>query len=309
MENISSWLRDHIGLSPAIQEKLIATFITIIILWIIRRLLLWAGNKKYDNIHIKYRIRKTSLYVVFAIGFILIGRLWFVGFGSIATFLGLLTAGIAIALKDPLTNLAGWAFILGRKPFVVGDRIQIGDVAGDVIDLRVFQFTLMEIGNWIDADQSTGRIIHVPNGKVFTEWQANYCTGFEFIWNEVSVLVTFESNWKKAKEILSRIVTARAEHLSESAEKQVKEASRRFLIFYTKLTPIVYTSVRDSGVLLTMRYLCDPRKRRISEHEIWEDILTEFANNNDIDFAYPTTRFYKNTTEGKENARAKKITE
>ncbi len=305
MKNISQWLYDHVGLSPAIQEKFIATFITIIILWIIRRLILWASNKKYDDIHIKYRIRKTSLYIVFTIGFILIGRLWFEGFGSIATYLGLLSAGIAIALKDPVTNLAGWAFILGRKPFAVGDRIQIGDV----IDVRVFQFTLMEIGNWVDADQSTGRIIHVPNGKVFTEWQANYSIGFAYIWNEISVLVTFESNWKKAKDIVNNIVVAHAEHFSEAAEKKIKEASRRFLIFYSKLTPIVYTSVRDSGVLLTMRYLCDARQRRISENEIWEAVLTEFADNNDIDFAYPTTRFYKNTSEGKENARAKNINE
>ncbi|MBZ0199912.1 MAG: mechanosensitive ion channel family protein [Ignavibacteriaceae bacterium] len=81
------------------------------------------------------------------------------------------------------------AFILERKPFTVGDRIQTGDVAGDVIDLRIFRFTRMEISNWVDAEQRTGRTIHVPNGKVFTEWQANYSTGFQYIWNEISVLV------------------------------------------------------------------------------------------------------------------------
>ena len=67
---------------------------------------------------------------------------------------------------------------------------------------RIFMFTLMEIGNWVDADQSTGRVIHIPNGKVFKEVLANYSKGFQYIWNEIPVLVTFESNWKKAKEIL-----------------------------------------------------------------------------------------------------------
>ena len=78
--------------------------------------------------------------------------------------------------------------------------------AGDVIDIRLFQFSINEIGNWVDADQSTGRIIHIPNGIVFTEPQANYTAGFQYIWNEIPVLVTFESDWKKAKQILTDIV-------------------------------------------------------------------------------------------------------
>src|SRR5207247_865051 len=95
-------------------------------------------------------------------------------------------------------------FILWRRPFEVGDRVQIGPHAGDVIDLGLFQFTLNEIGAWVNADQSTGRIIHVPNGKVFTDPVANYNKGFRYIWNEVPVVVTFESDWRKAKQILGR---------------------------------------------------------------------------------------------------------
>ena len=87
-----------------------------------------------------------------------------------------------------------------RKPLKVGDRVQIGDVTGDVIDIRIFQFSVIEIGNWVDADQSTGRIIHIPNGTIFIKWQANYTAGFEYIWNEIPVLVTFESDWKTAKQ-------------------------------------------------------------------------------------------------------------
>jgi small-conductance mechanosensitive channel len=186
-----------------------------------------------------------------------------------------------------------------RRPFEVGDRIQIGNLAGDVIDLRIFQFTLMEIGGWVDADQSTGRVVHIPNGKVFTEAQANYHKGFQYIWNEIPVLITFESNWIKAKEILYQIGNKHAEHLSESAEQRIKEASRKFMIFYTKLTPTVYTTVKDSGVRLTIRYICEPRRRRDSEQAIWEDILKEFAKYSDIDFAYPTQRFFNNVLEGK----------
>ena len=299
MESLTNWLEKTFDMSPALQQKLFASVIIILLLWLFRRILLTIAFKKNDDVRAQYRWRKTSIYFASTIGFLIIGRIWFEGFQSIATFLGLLSAGLAIALKDPLVNLAGWIFILWRKPFTVGDRIQIGDTAGDVIDLRIFQFTLMEIGNWVDADQSTGRIIHIPNGKVFSDVQANYSTGFNYIWNEIPVLITFESDWKKAKEILTNIVNNHAEHLSRSVEEKIKAASQKFMIFYKKLTPIVYTSVKDSGVLLTMRYLCDPRKRRGSEEEIWEDILNEFSKRTDVDFAYPTQRFYNNLSEGK----------
>jgi hypothetical protein len=76
------------------------------------------------------------------------------------------------------------------------------------------------------------------------------------------------------------------------------------MIFYKNLTPIVYTAVKDSGVMLTMRFLCDPRQRRSYEQIIWELVLKEFGKCDDIDFAYPTQRFYNNMSEGKRGTKA-----
>jgi len=299
MNHFTEWIHRTMGLSPEIQSMVLISIVTIFIALVLRQLILRIVSKKFEDVRVRYRWRKTSAYIAFLFSILILGRIWFEGFQSIATFLGLVSAGVAIALKDLLVNLAGWIFILWRRPFEVGDRIQIGNQSGDVIDIRIFQFTLMEIGNWVDADQSTGRVIHIPNGKVFTEPQANYHKGFQYIWNEVPVLVTFESNWRKAKEILQRIGIEHAEHLSESAEQKIKDASRKFMIFYTKLSPTVYTSIKDCGVLLTIRYICEPRRRRDSQQAIWEDILNEFARCDDIDFAYPTRRFYNNALEGK----------
>jgi small-conductance mechanosensitive channel len=233
-----------------------------------------------------------SFFIPFT-GIFLVGAIWVPAFKQFGAFLGLITAGLAIALKDPITNLAGWLFILFRKPFVIGDRVQVGEHTGDIIDIRLFQFTMLEIGNWVEADQSTGRIIHLPNGKVFLEPQANYSTGFEYIWNEIRVLITFESNWTKAKSILEEIINKHSKNIDLKAKKEILEASKNYMIYYKNLTPIVYTSVKESGVQLTIRYLCNPRRRRGSENEIWENILIEMNTNEDIEFAYPTTRFYK----------------
>jgi len=256
-----------------------------------------------EDLSQRYQWRKFSLYISVFIIVLFLASNWLGLIGSVGTFLGLMGAGIAIALKDPIVNIAAWLFILIRQPFKVGDRIQIGNNAGDVIDIRIFQFSLIEIGNWVDADQSTGRVIHIPNGTVFITPQSNYAAGFAHIWNEIPVLITFESDWKKAKNILTEILNSNAMEISEKAEKKIKAAAKKFLIYYSKLTPIVYTTIRDSGILLTMRYLCDPRKRRTTEEEILEKVLEEFGNCKDIDFAYPTTRFYNNLSEGKEGTK------
>src|SRR5213596_2520228 len=301
---MSQWLQTRLGLTPVLEAKLLGTLATIVGLWLLHRFALALVYRRVTNPWIRYRWRKSSTYALLAAGIVIVGRMWFAGVQALATFFGLVAAGLAIALKEPVSNLAGWAFIMWRRPFEVGDRVQIGSHAGDVIDLGLFQFTLNEIGAWVNADQSTGRIIHVPNGKVFTDPVANYNKGFRYIWNEVPVVVTFESDWRKAKQILGKIAVKHAEHLTAQAEQDLLAASQQYLISYRKLTPIVYTSVVDYGVQLTIRYLIEPRKRRGTEHAIWEDILTEFAAAPDIDLAYHTTRGFKYTEEGKPALRA-----
>jgi small-conductance mechanosensitive channel len=299
MNNFFEWVEQLTGLSPELTAKFIKSLLIILGFILINKIINKIVFSKTEDVYYRYKWRKTQDYITFFIGFLIISSIWIDEFKSFLTFFGLVSAGIAIALKDPVTDLAGWMFIIWRKPFEAGDRIQIGKHAGDVIDIRIFQFTIIEIGNWVDADQSTGRILHIPNSRVFVEVLANYSIGFNYIWHEIGVLVTFESNWIKAKEILLKIVIDKSEHISKSAEKKIKDASKKYMIFYKNLTPIVYTSVKDSGVMLTMRFLCDPRQRRGYEQSIWEEVLLEFSKNRDIDFAYPTQRFYDNVTEGK----------
>jgi small-conductance mechanosensitive channel len=294
---VNEWLSTFLEVESQQLTKLLNSLVIILLLWLLRLLAVQIINHRIENIRVRYNWCKASAYVAVILGFVLVGRMWLPDFQSFATYLGLLTAGLTIALQGPITNLAGWVFILWRRPFEVGDRIQIGEYIGDVIDVRIFQFTVLELGNWVEADQSTGRILHIPNGKVFSEALANYTKGFEFIWHEIPVMVTFESNWEKAKSLLQEIADRHAAHLSEAAAERVRKAARRFMIRYAKLTPIVYTRVEASGVLLTIRYLSKPRHRRSSEHAIWEDILRAFAEHSDIEFAYPTQRFFHRSIE------------
>lgn len=293
MQNFTNRVQTFIENSPGISYQVILSVIAIFAIWLLRFIAIRIVDRRQDDARIQYKWRKNLTYVSVFIGFLVVGNIWFEGLQSLATFLGLLSAGLAIALKDPVTDFAGWIFILWRKPFDVGDRIQIGDIKGDVIDIRVFKFTVLEIGNWVHADQSTGRVVHISNHKIFTDSLANYTSDFEFIWNELKVLVTFESDWEKAKEILQEIADEHLQDFVERAQQQVRRAKKSYLIHYKYLTPIIYTDVQDSGVRLTVRHLSDPRRRRSISQSIWEDILQQFDEHEDIELAYPTMRIYK----------------
>ncbi|MDZ7821057.1 MAG: mechanosensitive ion channel family protein [Candidatus Marinimicrobia bacterium] len=285
-------LSEYLKISPEVIEKLIVSLTVLVILTIIRFLGNYAVRKRIQDDMKAYHWRRAVLYIYTVLIIIFIGSIWVKGLRSLTTILGLASAGIAIAMHDTIANLAGWAFIVSRKPFKAGDRIEVQNIIGDVIDIRILQFSIVECGNWVDADQSTGRIIHIPNSKALREPLANYQIGFEYIWNEIPILITFESNWRKAKQILEEIANKNVMHLSEGAQQQIRKAAQKYFIQYNKLTPIVYTAVKESGVMLTIRFLVNPRQRRSSEHQIWEAMLDAFSREKNIELAYPTRRYY-----------------
>lgn len=300
IETIRDSLQRYLNLHPEMQARLLNSLLIILALILLRLILLAVINRRFrHDARALYSWRKGTEYFVVVLGFFLVGRLWLEGVQSLATYLGLVSAGIAIALQDLIVNLAGWGFIIWRRPFSVGDRIEINEHAGDVIDVRIFSFSLLEIGARIEAEQSTGRVVHIPNGVVFREAVVNFSHGLPYIWNEIPVMVTFESNWEKAKAIVTRIVNQYAPQVGDEAKAYGRKAGKRFVISYGNVTPAVYTKAAGSGVLLTMRYLVNPRQRRNSEQQIWEAILRAFAQHEDIDFAYETFREYNHWREGK----------
>lgn len=292
MNDIITWFYDFFDGLTETQTKGITTLLIIVLLWLLQRFVLQSVLKLQSNLATRYNWRKNTTYAIYMVGIVAIILVWSNNFGDFATFLGLLSAGLAIAFQEPIVNMAGWYFILLQKPFKVGDRIQVDQQIGDVVDINLFQFTIVEVGNWVNDEQSTGRIIHIPNAQVFRTPIANYNEGLDYIWDELPVLVTFESDWKKCKAILNDVLTEHAPKVSESAKKELQNSSGQYLIYYNKVTPIIYTSVEASGVLLTLRYLCVPKKRRITKNILWEHILDHFnaPGNEDMDFAYPTRR-------------------
>jgi small-conductance mechanosensitive channel len=292
MGTVFDWIQANLGISADFQIKLLYTLTVIIVLVLLRLVINRVITRRTDNVATIYTWRKVTEYIALVVGVFAIARIWLSGSGSFFTYLGLLSAGLAIALQDPITNFIGWMFIVSRRPFEMGDRIEIDGVAGDVVDIRYFQFTLLEIRNWIDADQSTGRLMHIPNKMIFSHPVASFTGGFAFIWNEIGVLLTFESDWRLAKTLLQEIGERHSAEIIAEARQEIQKASQRIPVRYDNLSSRVYTKVLDSGVLLTIRHVCLPRRRRAAIEAFWEDILDAFDAHDSLDFAYPTQRIY-----------------
>lgn len=285
-------IKENTGIGPDIQIQIIKTIIIILIMSLIYSSLKRILYKVIDDTKIYYRTKKITSYIMVLFSMILIGRIWFLGVSSVTTFVGLFSAGVAIAMKDLIMNIAGWGYILSRTPFRVGDRIEIEGVSGDVIDIKLFDFTLMEIGNWINADESTGRRVTIPNRDIFNNPLFNYSQGIPYIWSEIEIGITFESNWRIAKTLLQEIANKHGEKISKVAEESFREAAKNIMILHTQVEPTVYTASNDNGVMLTIRYMCCYNNRRSVKQKIWEDVLTAFEKHSDIEFSYPTQRVY-----------------
>ncbi len=298
-KHFSDVVHRYLGISPDTLRSILLSLAVVAGYFVVRSILVRLARRRVKDVARKYMATKSITYLLGIVAVLALVRVWVGSAAGLMTYLGLVSAGLAIALRDPVTNLAGWLYIVFARPFTAGDRIEIHSHAGDVIDISLFQFSINEIGNWVDADQSTGRIIHVPNNWIFQYSCSNYNKGFNFIWNEIPVTVTFESDWRKAKDILTGVAQEHTAFKSERAAEQIRRVAGKYMIFYEKLTPIVWTSVIDYGVTLTVRYLCDPRRRRSTEAQMWEAILEEFSKCENVDFAYPTRRFYDNLAEGK----------
>lgn len=212
--------------------------------------------------------------------------IWSPGLGDLWTLLTVVGVGIAIAMREVLLSIAGWMRITLLNTWREGDRVEIGGVRGDVIDVRLLRTTLMEIGGWVDADQSTGRIVHIPNSWVFAHAAYNYTHSFRFIWNELRITVTYRSNWRAARDIMIGHAEESAAIVEQQARDEINALSREFLVHYSIMTPFVYVRMTPNGVELTLRYLCEARKRRGSEHALSVVLLDDFREHGEIEIAY-----------------------
>ena len=293
MKRIEAITNTLLLLNIPIIQNVVLTILTVLIFSILVYFINKVVNREVQDIGRRYRLRKINYYTNGFIALLFIVIIWIHKISAVTTIIAVTSVGLVVALQDVILSVVGWSYLMIRAPYSTGDRIEINSVKGDVLDISLFQTILMEVGNWVDAEQSTGRIVRFPNSFVFKHRLFNYNIGFPFIWNEIKTLITFESNWNKAEEIVLNTVKDTAEDIERRVRPLIREMAKKYLIQYSKLTPIVYTTIKDSGVEVTLRYLTEVKFRRDSQVTISRRILEAFKAEPDIEFAYPTIRYYQ----------------
>jgi small-conductance mechanosensitive channel len=235
-----------------------------------------------------YRDRKFfgTIITLSVVGIIVV--LWSRSLQHTGTFLGLLGAGLAIALREPLLSIAGRIAVFAGNMYTVGDRIQVEQMTGDVIDVGAFYTRMMEIGNWIGGDQATGRILQLPNSQVFGTAIFNYTQNFSYIWDEVKLPITYQSNLDQATRILLDIGGEYSNEYLQGAEEQVQKMKEYFVVADIDLRPRVYVKVTSNWVELSMRYLVQPMKRRTASSFIYTELFKRVQASNNISIASET---------------------
>lgn len=260
--------------------------------FVVQRLIIRTINRQFDNATRRHIYRKIATYSLTALVLIGLAIIWSQNLGSITTLAGFIAAGMAIALKDVILALLGWGKILWGRVLAVGDRIELNNTLGDVIDITPLHIVVLEIGGWVEANQSSGRIVFLPNGLLFTSSLYNFSHGFPYLWDEISLIFTFESDFKAAEKLMKEPVDEIGINYKRARE-EIRHAGEKYAISYNHLQPRTYLEVEDSGVKITLRYLTRCRGRREIKSRLSTSLMKLINNNPDVELAYPTYRLYR----------------
>ena len=254
--------------------------------------------------HVKTDNWYTTSKVINVVGYILILFLLGVVFndrlGGITVTLGFAGAGIAFALKEVITSVAGWVGILFGGFYKTGDRVQLGGIKGDVIDIGILRTTLMEVGEWVDADLYNGRIVRIANSFVFSEPVFNYSADFPFLWDEIKIPIRYGSHYEMTKNILEEAANDIVGDYTEKAQVDWNKMVKKFILENQSIRSTVTIETTDNWIEYTLRYVVDYKERRSVKNALFIQILKEIDNTNGaIQFASTTIEIKKDKTNTK----------
>ena len=268
---VNTWLSDPLTVKIAIAV------IGLIIIRIFVSLLTRSLGRYVRDSQTRYRTRKVVTFVAYLVVILFLGLVFKDRLGGLTIAFGVAGAGIAFALQEVIVSLAGWVAIVFGSFFATGDRIQLGGIKGDVIDIGVIRTTLMEVGEWVKGDLFTGRIVRVANSFVFKEPVFNYSADFPFLWDEITVPVTYASDYRLAREILERIIHEVIDEYSAFAKRSWKTVVKKYMIEEAMIDPVVTMACTDNWIEFTVRYITDYKLRRATKNRLFGLILEEFT--------------------------------
>jgi small-conductance mechanosensitive channel len=259
-----------------------ATAIVIVLLFLVRAMILGIARRSIEDKFVRLRYRRGVSYFVFFAGIFLLLPVWLPSIRNIATFLGIFGAGFLVVTRELWLCIGGWAYLVIRRPYVIGDRIQIGQIAGDVIDIRLMETSIMEISS-AEGGLTTGRIIYFPNAKIFTETIAATSKQIAHTFQEIHVRLDAAADWEAAGALLTGI--ANEHYATALAVKEQQDSGgddRDVMSGYRE--PRVLTEMQGGHIILHLQFMAPTGQAANMTDRIWRSFLTAAKENPNIKF-------------------------
>jgi small-conductance mechanosensitive channel len=266
--------------SLSLLNKCIAAVIGVLVIYASFHVLERTLPRRFGKADARYKVRKFVVFSGYLAVLLFLTILFEDRLGRLSFALGVAGAGVAVALQDVLASIAG-AFSIGFSGlYAVGDRVQIGDTRGDVIDIGLLRTTLMETGNWVRRDMYNGRIVRIPNSTVLKGSVFNYSQGFQFIWDEIKVVFAAASDCEFAREVLLRVAKEAIGKYLVEAQTSWQVISDNFRSENPPLEPIVSLVVNGGSLEFSVSYVVDYRKRTAMQDRLFTEIVQAVAKSN-----------------------------
>ncbi|MBK8501669.1 MAG: mechanosensitive ion channel [Saprospiraceae bacterium] len=259
---------DSAGVLLPFVQFIIWTLFILFLTWLLQKLI----SRTITENMIRYRTKKAvRLFSYFLI--IILAIVSFTGKLQYLTItIGLITAGIAFALQEIVLSVAGWIAIFSSSIYKPGDRIEINNIKGDVIDIGITKTTLMEIGDWVSSDNYNGRIVQVSNAFVFKSAVRNYSTDFPFVWDEINIPIKYGSDVKLAYQIMNDVAKKSLTEYARFAKVEWQKMISKYLIEAANVEPTIAMTLNDNWIEYNIRYVVDYKRRRLAKHDLFVDL-------------------------------------
>lgn len=271
LNQLQRWLFD-----PMVG-RMVVVVVGLIILNIFTGFLHRSMEIRFRSSEFRYRLHKIIKLFGYILSMLLIVVVFSDYLGRWTVAFGVAGAGIAFALQEVIASTAGWVGISFGGFFALGDRVQLGGITGDVIDIGILRTTIMETGQWVKGDQYNGRIVRVANSFIFKEPVYNYTADFPYLWDELVVPIHHGSDFKLARRILLKVADEVVGGHTADAAMKWQEMTRKYMIEKAVVEPMVLMAVTDNWLEFTLRYIVDYKRRRTTKDLIYTRLLEEFA--------------------------------
>ena len=256
--------------------KVMAVILVMIVILVVVRFAQAITSGKIEDKDLRYKARKTISLAGYVLILFSAITIFSDQITNLAVIIGALSVGIGFALRELIQSLIGWAVVSFGKLYKPGDRIQIGGIMGDVIDIGPLTTTIMECGAWVNSDLYNGRVVYVSNSLVLKEHIFNYTLDFPFIWDEIVVPVKTNSDHQLARSIIE----AAGREIQADIMNEAKDAWENFVRHHRaddeKLESVVTMSFDANWIEFTLRYIANGRIRRSTKDKLFTNILTGF---------------------------------